>query len=233
MMEDYVFDLEGVSFSFNKGRQNEVSALQNIDLKIKRGSIVVIKGVSGSGKTTLLNILDLLLLPQKGTFTILGENVSSLSEFKLASMRANQIGYIFQDFALINKEKVKSNLELPLLFSDKYKTWPAKKSRIDEVLLKLGIADKKKERVYSLSGGQRQRVAIARAIINDPEIILADEPTSALDKSNKAKIIDIFKELNKEGKTIIIVTHDSEVAGAFEKTYFLDGGVLSEKGASK
>lgn len=232
-MEDCVFDLEGVSFYFNRGRQNEVPALQNINLKIERGSIVVIKGVSGSGKTTLLNILDLLLPPQKGTFTVLGENVFSLSESKLASLRANKIGYIFQDYALIDKERVKSNLELPLLFSDKYKTWSAKKARIDEVLQKFGIADKKKERVYSLSGGQRQRVAIARAIINDPEIILADEPTSALDKGNKAKIIDIFKELNKEGKTIIIVTHDPEVAGAFEKSFFLDGGVLSEECTSK
>ena len=195
MMEDCVFYLEGVSFYFNRGRQNEVPALQNINLKIERGSIVVIKGVSGSGKTTLLNILDLLLLPQKGTFTVLGEDVSSLSESKLASLRANKIGYIFQDYALIDKERVKSNLELPLLFSDKYKTWPAKKARIDEVLQKFGIADKKKERVYSLSGGQRQRVAIARAII--------------------------------------IVTHDPEVAGAFEKSFFLDDGVLSEERTSK
>ena len=195
---------------------------------IKKGSIVVISGVSGSGKTTLLNILDLLLLPQKGSYKVLGEDASSLSESERAKIRANKIGYVFQDFALLNKERVKKNLELPLLFSDKYKKKKDRDHRIDELLLNLGISDKKKEKVFRLSGGQRQRLAIARALVNDPEIILADEPTTSLDKGNKEKVIEIFKELNKQGKTVIIVTHDVEVAKAFEDNYSLADGQISK-----
>ena len=159
---------------------------------------------------------------------MLGEDASSLSESERAKIRANKIGYVFQDFALLNKERVKNNLELPLLFSDKYKKKKDRDHRIDELLLNLGISDKKKEKVFRLSGGQRQRLAIARALVNDPEIILADEPTTSLDKGNKEKVIEVFKELNKQGKTVIIVTHDVEVAKAFEDNYSLVDGQISK-----
>ena len=228
METEFALLLEDVSFAFNKGKPNEVNALKGVNLGIKKGSIVVISGVSGSGKTTLLNILDLLLLPQKGSYKVLGEDASSLSESERAKIRANKIGYVFQDFALLNKERVKNNLELPLLFSDKYKKKKDRDHRIDELLLNLGISDKKKEKVFRLSGGQRQRLAIARALVNDPEIILADEPTTSLDKGNKEKVIEIFKELNKQGKTVIIVTHDVEVAKAFEDNYSLVDGQISK-----
>ena len=229
METEFALLLEDVSFAFNKGKPNEVHALTGVNLGVKKGSIVVINGVSGSGKTTLLNIFDLLLCPQSGSYKVLGRDAASMSESDRANFRANRIGYVFQDFALLNREKVKSNLELPLLFSDKYKKTKERNHRIDEVLSNLGIAEKKKEKVFRLSGGQRQRLAIARAMVNDPEILLADEPTSSLDKENKEKVIDIFKELNKQGKTVVIVTHDSEVAAAFEENYVLVDGKISRR----
>ncbi|MBP5091899.1 MAG: ABC transporter ATP-binding protein [Bacilli bacterium] len=223
-----ILSLKNVSFSFNKGRDNEVVALKGINLDVKKGSITVIRGVSGSGKTTLLNILDLLISHQSGEIAFEGVDVSTLSEREKANIRANKIGYIFQDYALLNKEKVKNNLELPLLFSEKYKTGRERNMRIDALLSALGIEEKKKEKVFRLSGGQRQRVAIARAIANDPDLLLADEPTSALDKKNKAMIIKLLKALNKKGKTIIIVTHDAEVAEAFGENYLLVDGKISK-----
>lgn len=211
-----------------KDGSNNLEILYNLSLTVKRGDMVSIIGTSGSGKTTLLNIIAMLDSNYQGSYIFDGEELSSKSEKELFDLRCKNIGYIFQDFKLIEEFDVVKNVEMPLGFLG-YK----RKERLrlsKEAIKKVGLETKEKTKVYKLSGGERQRVAIARALSFNPKIILADEPTGSLDKNTSLKIIDLLKELNKEYKvTILLVSHDLNIAKKATRILKLEGGRLYEE----
>ena len=211
-----------------KDGSNNLEILYNLSLTVKRGDMVSIIGTSGSGKTTLLNIIAMLDSNYQGSYIFDGEELSSKSEKELFDLRCKNIGYIFQDFKLIEEFDVAKNVEMPLGFLG-YK----RKDRLrlsKEAIKKVGLETKEKTKVYKLSGGERQRVAIARALSFNPKIILADEPTGSLDKNTSLKIIDLLKELNKEYKvTILLVSHDLNIAKKATRILKLEGGRLYEE----
>ncbi|MBK5722221.1 ABC transporter ATP-binding protein [Dysgonomonas sp. Marseille-P4677] len=192
-------------------KEIETQALLNINLTIEKGEFVSIMGPSGCGKSTLLNIIGLLDNPTSGNLSIDGVNARGMKEKELAYMRNMKLGFIFQNFHLIRSMTVKKNVELPMTYRKKRASLD-KKDRVITVLEKVGLAHRIKHYPSQLSGGQCQRVAIARAIIGEPEIILADEPTGNLDSTMGAEIMEILKTLNKEGVTIVMVTHDVNIA---------------------
>jgi putative ABC transport system ATP-binding protein len=204
--------------------ENRVNALRSINLSINAGELVAIIGPSGSGKTTLLNILGCLDSPNSGEYIIDKTDTSKLKPRELANIRNKKFGFIVQNFALLDDYTVYENIKIPLDYSNtKIKN---KKQKIKEILKKLGIEDKLNKYPTELSGGQCQRVSIARALINNPEIILADEPTGALDREMGQQVIDIFKEINKENKTIIIVTHDANIAAQCDRIITIEDGSI-------
>lgn len=211
-------------YKISKGRKAEkFAALSGVSLNIDDGELVAIIGKSGAGKSTLLNIIGLLDDYDSGEYIIDGENTASLSDKESAHMRNEKIGFVLQDYALIETKTVVMNVMLPLFFNNKYSL-----SKMNEIAMdtldKLGIKDQAKKRVNQLSGGQKQRVAIARAIVNDPSFILADEPTGALDTKTSGEIMELFKSLNDEGKTIIIITHDPTVADQCKRKIEISDG---------
>lgn len=206
--------------------ENVVNALSGINLTINKGELVAIMGPSGSGKTTLLNILGCLDTSDLGKYYIDEVDVSKLSEKELAKVRNSNFGFIVQNFALLEDYTVFENVRIPLDYS-KFKV-KNKKERIKNILKKLEIEDKIYKFPTELSGGQCQRVSIARALVNEPEVILADEPTGALDKKMGQQVMDIFKEINKEGKTIIIVTHDINIANQCNRIINIEDGKIIE-----
>lgn len=185
-----------------------VRALDGVDLEIAAGELVSITGASGSGKSTLMHILGCLDRPSKGSYEIAGKRVSELSDSALASVRNCHIGFVFQTFNLINRTSAVDNVAVPLIYGRKSATRKAALA----ALAKVGLAARAKHKPSELSGGERQRVAIARAIVNDPEVILADEPTGNLDTRTGAQIMDIFHDLNRAGVTVVLVTHEMDVA---------------------
>ncbi|EOU1701262.1 ABC transporter ATP-binding protein [Clostridium perfringens] len=207
---------------------NEIKALNNINLEIKKGELVAITGKSGSGKSTLLNILGQLENASSGEIYINGEATNNLTNNQKAKLRSIKIGFVVQHFALINNYTVYDNIELPLKYSNVKKN--QRKQLINQVSFDLGIHDKLTTTPSTLSGGQSQRVAIARAIVNNPDILLADEPTGSLDSKTCSEVFNIFKKLNSNGKTIIIVTHDLELANKCTRIVELkDGYINSDK----
>ena len=219
-------ELKDVKKIYNRGKENEVVALNNISLTINSGDSLAIMGVSGSGKTTLLNSIGCIDSFTSGDYFLKGMNIKRFNDAELAEIRSNYIGYILQEYGLLYRDSVLDNVILPLCFSSKYKTLKERKARAKACLEEVGLLDKIKEKVINLSGGQKQRVAIARAIVNNPEIILADEPTGALDSKTKEEIMDILIRLNNEGKTVIVVTHDKEVAERMNKTIEIYDGKI-------
>jgi len=209
-----------------KSSVTDVPALDNVSLEIKNGDFVAIVGASGSGKTTLLNVIGGLDDLQEGEYTYGDINVSTLTENQLNQFRKKYISFVFQNFALLNDYTVLENVELPL----RVKKMVAKKRREKafEVLKSVGMDAYAKQYPTKLSGGQQQRVAIARALAVDAEVILADEPTGALDRKTGQDIIDILKELNEKGKTVIIVTHDEKIAAQTRHIIRLDDGRVIE-----
>lgn len=204
---------------------NPVPVLHDISLSVSDGEYLSIMGPSGSGKSTLMNIIGCLDMPTAGTYLLDGMDVGKMSENKLADIRATKIGFVFQNFELLPKESALSNVVLPLM----YAKIPRKERRdIAEAALELvGLKDRVNHLPNQLSGGQKQRVAIARAIINKPSIILADEPTGALDQKSGAEIMDLFSELNESGITIIMITHDANIAKHAQKTiHIIDGRII-------
>jgi len=202
--------------------------LKGINLVIYEGEFVSIMGPSGSGKTTLMNIIGCLDTPTEGKYYLEGKDVSNLSDNELSEIRNEYIGFVFQQFYLIQYLNVLENVLVPITYSKKKIENP--KERAKMLLERVGLGDKLKFRPSQLSGGQQQRVAIARALINKPHLILADEPTGALDSKTAQDIMNIFKELNKEGKTIIIITHDINVARQTNRIIKIkDGKIVGEE----
>jgi len=206
-----------------------VQALRGIDLTVGRGEYLAVMGPSGSGKSTLMHILGLLDTPSSGSYRLDGDEVSSLSRRRLAHLRNQQIGFIFQNFNLLPKASVLRNVELPLLYSGVARA--QRQRRAHEVLERVGLGDRVKHRPNELSGGQRQRAAIARALVTNPAVIMADEPTGNLDQHTGTEILALFDTLQREGQTVIVVTHDPRVAARSERIIdIVDGLVHSEAG---
>ena len=204
-----ILKIEGVSKSYTLGRL-EVPVLHDIDLTVNYGDFAAIMGPSGSGKSTLMNIIGCLDRPTSGKIMIGDLDISQLQDMELAGIRGKKIGFIFQTFNLVSRLTALRNVELPMVYQD----MPRKKriQRAKELLELLGLGDRMNHRPSELSGGQRQRVAIARALVNNPDIILADEPTGNLDSKTGDEIMRIFDKLHDEGRTILMVTHDNELA---------------------
>lgn len=205
----------------------ETTALNNINLEISEGEFIAIMGPSGCGKSTLLNILGMLDTPNSGSYNFLGEDVANCSERELAIVRKQNIGFIFQSFNLIDELTVAENVELPLLYQKMLAKDRAE--RVQQVLERVNIAHRADHRPQQLSGGQQQRVAVARAVVTNPNLILADEPTGNLDTTNGEEVLNLLGQLNGDGTTIIMVTHDQGHADhASRVVHMLDGRVLSE-----
>lgn len=217
-------ELKNITKTYNPKKANEFTALKDVSLKINDGEMTAIIGKSGAGKSTLLHILACIDNYQGGEYRIDDTLVKKLSERELARIRGEKIGMVMQDFALVEDFSALENVMLPLDFARK------KKSNRRELALgalsSVGLVELAKKSVSKLSGGQKQRVAIARAIVNEPSLILADEPTGALDTKTSAEIMDVFKRLNDEGKTIVIVTHDPNVAKQCERVVEISDGEI-------
>jgi len=203
-----------------------VPALKGVSLQIDEGDFVAIMGPSGSGKSTLMHILGCLDTPTDGIYILDDNEVSKLKKSRLASIRNKKIGFVFQTFNLLPHLNIRKNVELPLMYAGLGRKERIRKSV--EVLTEVGLQDRLNHKPSELSGGQRQRVAIARAIVNDPTILLADEPTGNLDTTSGNDILSIFSELNKNGRTIIIVTHDAAVAERADKTIKIVDGLITD-----
>ena len=209
-----------------KTEEVETWALHNVTLEIKEGEFVAIMGPSGCGKSTLLNILGLLDNPTNGTYQLNGTDVSKFSEAERTNLRKGVIGFVFQSFNLIDELNVYENIELPLLYMGVPKE--ERKRRVEEAMKRMDISHRVKHFPQQLSGGQQQRVAIARAVVANPKIILADEPTGNLDSKNGKEVMDLLTQLNKEGTTVVMVTHSQHDAGYATRTINLfDGQVVN------
>lgn len=204
-----------------------IHALRGVDLAIRRNEMVAIMGSSGSGKSTLMNQLGCLDTPTGGAYLLNGRDVSRMNARELAQVRNEEIGFVFQSFELLPRQTALENVELPLVYAQG--GWRGRKERAKAALERVGLGDRMDHRPNQLSGGQRQRVAIARAILNKPSILLADEPTGNLDSATTAEILALFRQLHAEGQTIILVTHEDEVAAHCQRVVRLrDGRVLSD-----
>ena len=211
--------------NISKYYSKQMLALNHVNIKIETGEYVAITGPSGAGKTTLLNIIGCLDNPTEGTYLLDGQDISHYSEKQKARLRSEKFGFVVQDFGLISSMSVYKNVRIPLLYSHNKPS--NAKNVILPILEQLDISDKIDENVNNLSGGQRQRAAIARALVNSPNIILADEPTGALDQETGKDVMNIFDKLNKQGKTIILVTHDPNVAAMCHRTIqVVDGEII-------
>lgn len=206
----------------------EIQALRGIDLSIDKGEFVAIMGPSGSGKSTLMHILGCLDRPTKGTYLLEGKDISSLDRNSLAQIRNQKIGFVFQSFNLLSRTTALENVELPLLYNSSYskeKTQKAKKA-----LSMVGLEGRESHYPNKLSGGQQQRVAIARSLVNDPAIILADEPTGNLDTRTSIEVMEIFQSLNKNGITVILITHENDIAAYAKRNItFRDGRIVKDE----
>ena len=220
-----MIEIKNIDKTYNKGKANAFQALKDVSLTIEDGEMVAIIGKSGAGKSTLMHIIGCIDDFESGTYILNGEDISSIKEGKRAKIRNKDIGIVMQDFALVEDYTAIENVMIPLYFS-KGKLLESKKSIAKKALEKVGIGELASKRVNKLSGGQKQRVAIARAIVNNPSILLADEPTGALDVKTSAEIMGVFKELNEQGITVIIITHDMEVAEGCERVIEISDGQI-------
>ena len=215
--------------NINKGYmlgEEKVPVLKDVCFQVKKGEFVAILGPSGSGKTTLMNIIGCLDKPTKGDFKLDGLDILNLSENALADVRLKKLGFVFQNFQLLPRQTAVENVALPLIYAGVGKRERLK--RAAAALDKVGLSDRINFVPNQLSGGQKQRVAIARAMVNQPKILLADEPTGALDSKSSAQVMDLFTTLNQEGVTVIMITHDSHVAGFAKRRVDIFDGEISE-----
>ena len=219
-----LIDLSGINKSYRNGDQ-ELQVLKNINLQVEEGEFLAIMGPSGSGKSTLMNIIGMLDRPSSGTYHLDGKEVARLGEKKSAKVRNQEIGFVFQQFFLLSKLNALQNVELPLIYAGVSQS--KRKALAEQYLEKVELETRMHHLPSELSGGQKQRVAIARALVNNPSIILADEPTGALDTKTGNQIMQLLVELNKEGKTIIMVTHEPEIAAYAKRQIVIRDGVIS------
>ena len=230
MKQETAIELKHVAKHYEMGH-NIVKALDGVDVKINKGDFVVIIGPSGSGKSTMMNMVGALDLPTKGDVCLDGENIADYSESDLAQLRGRKIGFVFQTFNLIPTLTAKENIGLPMMFQ---KVDEAEKSeRADEILKNVKLTSREDHLPSELSGGERQRVAIGRALANNPDIILADEPTGNLDSKTGLEIMNLFTELNKKGKTIIVVTHNLNLVKYASKVLKIRDGKLEDRKSRK
>ena len=221
-----IISLRGICKTYGKG-DGLVTALRPIDLDIKKGEMLAIMGKSGSGKSTLLNLLAGLDTPDSGEYIYNGEHMNTKNQNKMAKFRRTDVGFVVQHFALIDEYTVYQNIALPLRY--RRLKGVSTKQRVKEIAERLEIGEKLRKYPSQLSGGQAQRVAIARAIAHKPSILLADEPTGALDEETGKSIMNLFREINKEGTTVVVVTHDANVASYCQRTIRLhDGNIIGE-----
>lgn len=221
---DTQIKLENISKVYNRGKSAQCRALTDIHLEIQYGEMVAFMGKSGSGKSTLLHILGLADSYTSGTYCYGGKNMNDISKAEAARMRNEKIGFVLQDFALIPQMTVYDNIAAPLYI--RHMKGKKMKELVEKTAEDLGIQDLLKKKVSQLSGGQSQRTAIARAIVGSPELILADEPTGALDHANGETVINVLREINKKGATVIITTHDQDIAEKCDHIMYLEDGKL-------
>lgn len=202
--------------------KEETRALQDVDFKVEKGEFIAIMGESGSGKTTLLNIMATLDKPTKGRVVLNGEDITQIKESKLASYRLRNLGFVFQDFNLLDTLSIRDNIFLPLVLDRK--NYKEMESRLQLLAPKLRIQELLNKRPFELSGGQKQRVAIARSLITNPQLLLADEPTAALDYRNSEDLLNLFEAINADGQTILMVTHSSNAASHAKRVLFIKDG---------
>ncbi|HNU39961.1 MAG TPA: ABC transporter ATP-binding protein [Methanothrix sp.] len=220
-----VIELEGIQKNYRIG-ESEFSVLKGIDLQIEAGEFIALMGPSGSGKSTLMNIVGCLDRPSGGRFILLGQDISQTSDEELARIRREELGFIFQTFNLIGRISVLKNVEVPMMLSGVARE--RRRSRALQLLESVGISHRSEFSPGNISGGERQRVAIARALANDPKIIIADEPTGNLDLKNSEEVMKILSRLNRDGRTIIMVTHNPEITGNCSRVIRLRDGRIME-----
>lgn len=230
MNEQHIIEILDLRKYYGMG-DIQVKALDGVDLGINHGEFVAIMGPSGSGKSTLMNILGCLDRPTDGRYYLGGEDVSSLNKVQLAAIRNRQIGFVFQSFNLLARTSALRNVMLPLVYKRQDKLSPKEREEIAmEALEAVGLADRAHHEPNELSGGQKQRVAIARALVNDPALLLADEPTGNLDSKTGDEIMEVLLGLHGRGRTIVVVTHEDDIAAQTERTILLlDGKIESDK----
>ena len=218
-----MINVNSVHKSFHLG-ETSVHALRGVTFRIEKGEFVSIMGPSGSGKSTLMNIIGCLDTPSEGTYFLNQRNVGQLDEEQLAGIRNKEIGFIFQQFHLLPRSTALENVALPLKYASVQRT--EQLSRAEEVLNKVGLSDRLSHKPTELSGGEQQRVAIARALVNSPSILFADEPTGNLDSKTGSEVLEIFKELNEKGQTIVVITHERDIAKQSHRTITIKDGEI-------
>lgn len=222
-MTDIIINIKEIKRDFKLGSEI-VKVLKGVNLQIKKGDYVALMGPSGSGKSTLMNILGCLDTPTSGSYILNKNDVSRLNDDQLAEIRNRDIGFVFQTFNLLPRTTALDNVALPMIYAGKSKI--ERKNRASEVLDQVGLADRKDHHPNQLSGGQRQRVAIARALVNQPSIILADEPTGNLDTKTSVEIMALFNHIHAEGNTVILVTHEEDIAAHAHRIIRLRDGII-------
>ncbi len=225
-MQNEILSMKNIVKSYKIGEEEQV-VLKNISLTINKGEFISILGPSGSGKSTLMNIIGCLDVPTSGEYIFSGCDISNLTETELAHIRSKEVGFVFQSFQLLPRLTAIDNVELPMIYAGV--SYSERRKRAEEMLNRVGLGEKLKSFPNQLSGGQQQRVAIARAMSTNPSILLADEPTGALDQKTGRQVIELFCELNKEGRTIVMITHDENIAKSANRIVrILDGNLIEE-----
>ena len=227
-MEEIFFQMQGINKYYRMGEE-QMHILKDISLTLKRGEYLSVLGPSGSGKSTLMNIIGCLDTPTSGSYILDGAVIEEMSEVELAAIRSREIGFIFQNSQLLPRLSALRNVEVPLIYAGV--SPKERRRRAQEMLVRVGLEDRMDHYPNQLSGGQQQRVAIARALVGNPSILLADEPTGALDQKTGKQVMALFRELNDEGRTIIMITHDMNIAAYAHRVVHIIDGILTEGGA--
>ena len=229
-MEEIFFQMQGINKYYQMGEE-QMHILKDIDLEIARGEYLSVLGPSGSGKSTLMNIIGCLDTPTSGSYILDGAVIEEMSEVELAAIRSREIGFIFQNSQLLPRLNALRNVEVPLIYAGVPPR--ERRRRAQEMLVRVGLEDRMYHYPNQLSGGQQQRVAIARALVGNPSILLADEPTGALDQKTGKQVMGLFQELNDEGRTIIMITHDMNIAAYAHRVVHIIDGELTEGGGTE